>query len=176
MADQIELVFRNESGRVLATLIRLLGDFELAEDAMQDAFAAALHQWSSEGIPANPRAWLVNVGRHKAIDRLRRHMRFLAKRREIEAELLSDQTMGQWIPEESTGGGELEDDVLRLIFTCCHPALPEEAQIALTLRTVCGHHGNRQSVSGIGENHGATAGARQGKDPRRRYSLSGTLA
>jgi len=138
MADQIELVFRNESGRVLATLIRLLGDFELAEDAMQDAFAAALHQWSSEGIPANPRAWLVNVGRHKAIDRLRRHMRFLAKRREIEAELLSDQTMGQWIPEESTGGGELEDDVLPLIFTCCHPALPEEAQIALTLRTICG--------------------------------------
>ena len=138
MADQVGLLFRNESGRVLATLIRLLGDFELAEDAMQDAFAAAIHQWPSEGIPANPRAWLVNVGRHKAIDRLRRHMRFLAKRRQIEAALVSDHRIGQWIPEDSPEGGELEDDVLRLIFTCCHPALPEEARIALTLRTICG--------------------------------------
>ena len=138
MADQIALMFRNEGGRVLATLIRLLGDFELAEDAMQDAFAAAVHQWPIEGIPANPRAWLVNVGRHKAIDRLRRHMRFLAKRRQIEADLASDHRIGQWIPEDSAEDGELEDDVLRLIFTCCHPALPEEARIALTLRTICG--------------------------------------
>jgi RNA polymerase sigma-70 factor (ECF subfamily) len=138
MADRIELVFRNESGRVLATLIRLLGDFELAEDAMQDAFAAALVQWPSEGIPANPRAWLVNVGRHKAIDRLRRHMRFLAKREQIEAELVSEHRIGEWIPEEQAAEGALQDDVLRLIFTCCHPALPEEAQIALTLRTICG--------------------------------------
>jgi RNA polymerase sigma-70 factor, ECF subfamily len=138
MADQIGLLFRNQSGRVLATLIRLLGDFELAEDAMQDAFAAALHQWPMEGIPANPRAWLVNVGRHKAIDRLRRHLRFLAKRRQIEAQLVSDHRIGQWIPEDSAEDSELEDDVLRLIFTCCHPALPEEARIALTLRTVCG--------------------------------------
>jgi len=138
MADKIELVFRNESGRVLATLIRLLGDFELAEDAMQDAFAAALMQWPSEGIPANPRAWLVNVGRHKAIDRLRRHMRFLAKREQIEAEVVSEQRIGEWIPEESSAEAALQDDVLRLIFTCCHPALPEEAQIALTLRTICG--------------------------------------
>ena len=138
MADQIELVFRDESGRVLATLIRLLGDFELAEDAMQDAFAAALTQWPSEGIPANPRAWLVNVGRHKAIDRLRRHMRFLAKREQIEAGQMSDHRIGEWIPEEQAADGALQDDVLRLIFTCCHPALPEEAQIALTLRTICG--------------------------------------
>jgi len=138
MADQIGLLFRNESGRVLATLIRLLGDFELAEDAMQDAFAAALVQWPTEGIPANPRAWLVNVGRHKAIDRLRRHMRFLAKREQIEAELVSEQRIGEWIPEESSAEAALQDDVLRLIFTCCHPALPEEAQIALTLRTICG--------------------------------------
>jgi RNA polymerase sigma-70 factor (ECF subfamily) len=137
MADQIELTFRNESGRVLATLIRLLGDFELAEDAMQDAFAAALTQWPSEGIPANPRAWLVNVGRHKAIDRLRRHMRFLARREQIEAELISEQRIGEWIPEEAADGA-LQDDVLRLIFICCHPALPEEAQVALTLRTICG--------------------------------------
>jgi RNA polymerase sigma-70 factor, ECF subfamily len=138
MADQIDLVFRNESGRVLATLIRLLGDFELAEDAMQDAFAAALMQWPSEGVPDNPRAWLVNVGRHKAIDRLRRHMRFLAKRRQIEADLVSDQQIGQWFSDDEGGDEGLEDDVLRLIFTCCHPALPGEAQIALTLRTVCG--------------------------------------
>ena len=138
MADRIELVFRNEAGRVLATLIRLLGDFELAEDAMQDAFAAALMQWPSEGIPANPRAWLVNVGRHKAIDRLRRHMRFLAKREQIEAGQMSDHRIGEWIPEEQAADGALQDDVLRLIFTCCHPALPEEAQIALTLRTICG--------------------------------------
>jgi RNA polymerase sigma-70 factor, ECF subfamily len=138
MADQIGLLFRNESGRVLATLIRLLGDFELAEDAMQDAFAAALVQWPSEGIPANPRAWLVHVGRHKAIDRLRRHMRFLAKREQIEAELISEQRLGEWIPEELPAEGALQDDVLRLIFTCCHPALPEDAQVALTLRTICG--------------------------------------
>ena len=83
---------------MLATLIRLLGDFELAEDAMQDAFAAALMQWPSEGIPANPRAWLVNVGRHKAIDRLRRHMRFLAKRDQIEADLMSDHRIGAVVP------------------------------------------------------------------------------
>jgi RNA polymerase sigma-70 factor, ECF subfamily len=138
MADQIGLLFRNESGRVLATLIRLLGEFELAEDAMQDAFAAALVQWPSEGIPANPRAWLVHVGRHKAIDRLRRHMRFLAKREQIEAELISEQRIGEWIPDELVAEGALQDDVLRLIFTCCHPALPEEAQVALTLRTICG--------------------------------------
>jgi len=138
MADQIDLLFRNESGRVLATLIRLVGDFELAEDATQDAFAAALAQWPSEGIPANPRAWLVNVGRHKAIDRLRRHMRFLAKRQQIEADLVSEQRIGQWFPEDVTEDGGLADDVLRLIFTCCHPALPGEAQIALTLRTICG--------------------------------------
>jgi RNA polymerase sigma-70 factor, ECF subfamily len=138
MADRIELVFRNENGRVLATLIRLLGDFELAEDAMQDAFAAALTQWPGEGIPANPRAWLVNVGRHKAIDRLRRHMRFLAKREQIEAELLGDHRIGEWFPEEAVQDGVLQDDVLRLIFTCCHPALPQEAHIALTLRTICG--------------------------------------
>ena len=138
MADQIGLLFRNEGGRVLATLIRLLGDFELAEDAMQDAFAAALMQWPSEGIPANPRAWLVNVGRHKAIDRLRRHIRFLAKREQLEAEQMSEYRIGEWIPEEETAEDALQDDVLRLIFTCCHPALPEDAQIALTLRTICG--------------------------------------
>src|SRR4029078_3423257 len=110
----------------------------LAEDAMQDAFAAALMQWPSEGVPANPRAWLVNVGRHKAIDRLRRHMRFLAKRDQIEAEQMSERRLGEWIPEEEAAENALQDDGVRLIFICCHPALPEEAQIALTLRTICG--------------------------------------
>jgi RNA polymerase sigma-70 factor (ECF subfamily) len=138
MADPIERLFRNEGGRVLATLIRLVGDFDLAEDAMQAAFTAALTQWPGEGTPENPRAWLVNVGRHKAIDRQRQHMRFLAKREQIEADLLSDRRIGQWFPEDEAGDGELADDVLRLIFTCCHPALPSEAQIALTLRTICG--------------------------------------
>jgi RNA polymerase sigma-70 factor (ECF subfamily) len=138
MAEQIELVFRAESGRALATLIRLLGDFDLAEDAMQDAFAAALVQWPSEGIPANPRAWLVKVGRHKAIDRLRHHMRFLAKRDEIEADLMSDHQIGEWFPDDPAEDNVLTDDVLRLIFTCCHPALPADARIALTLRTICG--------------------------------------
>src|ERR1700735_2987549 len=138
MADQIGLLFRNGGGRLQPTLIRPLVDFELAEGAMQDAFAAAVVQWPSEGIPANPRAWLINVGRHKAIDRLRRHMRFLAKREQIEAEQMSELRIGEWSPEEQTAEGALQDDVLRLIFTCCHPALPEEAQIALTLRTICG--------------------------------------
>jgi RNA polymerase sigma-70 factor (ECF subfamily) len=138
MPDPISELFRRESGRVLATLIRLLGDFELAEVAMQVAFAAAVIMWTSDGTPANPRAWLVNVGRHKAIDRLRQHLRFLAKREEIEAELLSDDRIGRWFPEDESEDGTVQDDVLRLIFTCCHPALPGEAQIALTLRTICG--------------------------------------
>ena len=137
MADQIELVFRNESGRVVATLIRLLGDFELAEDAMQDAFAAALAQWPSEGIPDNPRAWLVNVGRHKAIDRLRRHMRFLAKRQQIEADLMSDHRIGQWFPDDAVakraGRRRAAAD-----FYLLPSGAAEEARIALTLRTVCG--------------------------------------
>src|ERR1700733_7947052 len=136
MPDRIESLFRNEGGRVLATLIRLIGDFELAEDAMQDAFAAALIQWPSEGTPANPRAWLVNVGRHKAIDRMRRNLRFLAKRQEIETELMTDDSTGRGLPEDEGEASELQDDVLRLIFPCCHPALPSEAQIALTLRTI----------------------------------------
>ena len=102
MADRIELVFRNESGRVLATLIRLLGDFELAADAMQDAFAAALTQWSSEGIPANPRAWLVNVGRHKAIDRVRRRAAFREKQRSLEERYLSQATLEKY--RASSGG------------------------------------------------------------------------
>jgi RNA polymerase sigma-70 factor (ECF subfamily) len=118
---------------VLATLIRLLGDFDLAEEALQDAFAAAVERWPKEGMPANPRAWLVSTGRFKAIDGLRRRARFDASLVAI-AERLGD---GVTPPEELDDEG-VEDDRLRLIFTCCHPALPPDAQIALTLREVCG--------------------------------------
>ncbi|MEW6640689.1 MAG: DUF6596 domain-containing protein [Pseudomonadota bacterium] len=132
-AEAIERVFRDEAGRVLATLIRLVGDFELAEEGLQDAFTAALQQWPHEGVPSNARAWLVNVGRHKAIDRLRRRAAYREKQHalEIEAAIANEAA-----PVDSDG--VLDDDMLRLIFTCCHPALNLETQVALTLRAVCG--------------------------------------
>ena len=130
--EEIEHLFRHEGGRVLATLIRLVGDFELAEEVLQEAFAAALEQWST--VPDNPRAWLVNVGRHKAIDRIRRQMRLRAKRPYLEAEAA---LAGDVLPLEPDGDS-LGDDMLRLIFICCHPALNMETRVALTLRAVCG--------------------------------------
>jgi len=133
MPTTIEGLFRLESRRVLATLIRLLGDFDLAEEALQDAFAAAVERWPEEGVPANPRAWLVSTGRFKAIDGLRRRARFDASLASV-AERLGD---GVTAPHE-VDDDRVEDDRLRLIFTCCHPALPPDAQIALTLREVCG--------------------------------------
>ncbi len=133
MPATIEELFRLESRRVLATLIRLLGDFDLAEEALQDAFAAAVERWPVEGIPRNPRAWLVSAGRFKAIDGLRRRARFDASLAAV-ADRLGD---GVTAPHEVDDEG-VEDDRLRLIFTCCHPALPPDAQIALTLREVCG--------------------------------------
>jgi RNA polymerase sigma-70 factor, ECF subfamily len=133
VSEPIEDVFRTESRRVLATLIRLLGDFDLAEEALQDAFAAAVGRWPQEGVPANPRAWLISTGRFKAIDGLRRRARFDDSLTSI-AERLGD---GVTPPREVDDEG-VEDDRLRLIFTCCHPALPPDAQIALTLREVCG--------------------------------------
>jgi RNA polymerase sigma-70 factor (ECF subfamily) len=133
MRTTIEELFRRESRRVLATLIRLLGDFDLAEEALQDAFAAAVERWPEEGLPRNPRAWLVSTGRFKAIDSLRRRARFDASLG-IVAERLGD---GVTPPHELDDDG-VEDDRLRLIFTCCHPALSPDAQIALTLREVCG--------------------------------------
>ena len=126
----LEAVYRAEAGRVLATLIRLLGDFTLAEDALHDAFNAALRRWPEEGLPAHPRAWLISVGRFKAIDALRRRARFDASRADI-AETLHG-------GEPAAFDEELPDDPLRLIFTCCHPALPPDARAALTLREVCG--------------------------------------
>jgi RNA polymerase sigma-70 factor (ECF subfamily) len=131
--ETIDAVYRAESRRVLATLIRLLGDFDLAEDALQDAFAAAAQQWPGEGIPANPRAWLVSAGRFRAIDAVRRRVRFT----EALPDIAASQAGPVWDPAE-WDPDDLEDDRLRLIFTCCHPALAPDAQVALTLRTVCG--------------------------------------
>jgi RNA polymerase sigma-70 factor (ECF subfamily) len=131
LRDEIAALYHAESRRVLATLIRLLGDFDLAEEALQDAFTAAVEQWPREGLPKHPRTWLVSVGRFRAIDALRRRARFDASLRDIADEL--DRQVGR--PDE---GAAIEDDRLRLIFTCCHPALNLDAQIALTLREVCG--------------------------------------
>jgi RNA polymerase sigma-70 factor, ECF subfamily len=126
-------LYVSESRRVLATLIRLLGDFDVAEEALHDAFRAALEQWPGEGVPANPRAWLVSAGRFKAIDSMRRQKRFHALDDVGEAADVAVIDTAAWADEES-----VEDDRLRLIFTCCHPALAADAQVALTLREVCG--------------------------------------
>jgi RNA polymerase sigma-70 factor, ECF subfamily len=131
--EAVDAVYRSESRRVLATLIRLLGDFDLAEEALHEAFAAAVEQWPREGTPANPRAWLVSTGRFKAIDAMRRRARFDASQAELAARLEAE------IVRAAPGEGQdIEDDRLRLIFTCCHPALQPDAQVALTLREVCG--------------------------------------
>ena len=132
--ELVDSVYRSESRRVLATLIRVLGGFDLAEEALHDAFAAAMEQWPRDGVPANPRAWLVSVGRFKAIDGIRRHARFDTGLTEELAEQLGGTTDGVDELDEE----HVADDQLRLIFTCCHPALTPEAQIALTLREVCG--------------------------------------
>ena len=131
--ETVGAVYRSESRRVLATLIRLLGDFELAEEALHDAFATAIQQWPEDGIPANPRAWLVTTGRFKAIDSMRRRARFDASVSEFARRL--DTESAALVEWEEPG---VEDDRLRLIFICCHPALPAEARVALTLREVCG--------------------------------------
>ena len=131
--SEIDAVYRAESRRVLATLIRLLGDFDRAEEAMHDAFAAAAAQWPRDGMPANPRAWLVSAGRFKAIDRIRRQVRFDASLAELAERLEGEARETEDREEES-----VRDDRLRLIFTCCHPALAPDAQVALTLREVCG--------------------------------------
>ena len=134
MAGLVDAVYRSESRRVLATLIRLLGDFDAAEEALHDAFIAAVERWPREGVPSNPRAWLVSAGRFKAIDAMRRRARFDASRQEI-AERLNTESSSTAEQVDDEG---VEDDRLRLIFTCCHPALPADARVALTLREVCG--------------------------------------
>jgi RNA polymerase sigma-70 factor (ECF subfamily) len=131
--EQVSSIYLSESRRVLATLIRLLGDFDVAEEALHDAFKAALEQWARDGVPANPRAWLVSTGRFKAIDGLRRRARL-----DPLDDRLAESGLAAADPEAWTEAEAVEDDRLRLIFTCCHPALSPEAQIALTLREVCG--------------------------------------
>src|SRR5437867_5197340 len=128
----LEKVYQSDWGRIVASLIRLFGDFELAEEVAQEAFAAAVDQWRSEGIQENPRAWLIQTARHKAIDRIRRRTVFAEKLDSYAAEV------PQHIAEPDIDANEIPDDRLRLIFTCCHPALGLEAQVALTLRTLCG--------------------------------------
>jgi RNA polymerase sigma-70 factor (ECF subfamily) len=135
MRETVEAVYRSESRRVLATLIRLLGDFDAAEEALHEAFAVAVERWAQEGVPANPRAWLVSTGRFKAIDGMRRHARFDEALPELTRHLESAATEK---PEDREEDESVEDDRLRLIFTCCHPALSPEAQVAMTLREVCG--------------------------------------
>ena len=131
--ETVNAVYLSDSRRVLATLIRLLGDFDLAEEALHDAFRAALEQWPRDGVPANPRAWLVSAGRFKAIDSLRRRARFDALEDVGDEADIAVVDAAAWADEEA-----VEDDRLRLIFTCCHPALSADAQVALTLREVCG--------------------------------------
>jgi RNA polymerase sigma-70 factor, ECF subfamily len=131
--ERVDAVYRSDSRGVLATLIRLLGDFDLAEEALHDAFAAAAEQWPRDGVPANPRAWLISVGRFKAIDAIRRRARFDASLGTLAEQLDTDAADPPGRDDE-----DIEDDRLRLIFTCCHPALTAEARVALTLREVCG--------------------------------------
>lgn len=133
LREKVDAVYRSESRRVLATLIRLLGDFDLAEEAVHDAFASAVEQWPQNGIPENPRAWLVSAGRFKAIDAMRRRARFDASLSQIADRLDTETRDPAGLDDEG-----VEDDRLRLIFTCCHPTLPPDAQVALTLREVCG--------------------------------------
>jgi len=132
--EMVEAVYRSESRRVFATLVRLLGDFDRAEEALHDAFASAVEQWPCSGVPANPRAWLVSAGRFKAIDAMRRRTRFDASLGELA------QRLGTETPDATAklDDERIEDDRLRLIFTCCHPALPPDSHVALTLREVCG--------------------------------------
>jgi RNA polymerase sigma-70 factor (ECF subfamily) len=148
-AAAIEAVYRAEAPRVLATLIRLLGGFDRAEEALHDAWLAALDSWPQRGVPANPRAWLVSAGRFKAIDRIRREARFNAASEELERQI---ELAGE--PEDEDAP-TIADDQLRLIFTCCHPALAPDAQVALTLREV-----SRQAGRDC-----ATHRAGQGQDP-----------
>jgi RNA polymerase sigma-70 factor, ECF subfamily len=132
----IETLYRSESGRVLATLVRLLGDLDLAEEAMHEAFAAALESWPQTGIPDNPRPWLISTARFKAIDGMRRRARFDGAQKDLAAHM--EARIHGASPGKDEDDAEIEDDRLRLIFTCCHPALPPEGQVALTLREICG--------------------------------------
>src|SRR5262245_50187761 len=137
--DVVDRVFREEQGRAVATLIRVLGDFDLAEEAVQDAFIAALEIWPERGVPANPGAWITTTARNRAIDRLRRRSRLREKTEELARDAATEAELAAIAP--GTGGDDdmpIADDRLRLIFTCCHPALPLDGRVALTLRTLGG--------------------------------------
>ena len=136
--ELLDSLYRVDSGRILATLIRLLGDFDLAEEAMHEAFAAALSLWPRSGVPGNPRPWLISTARFKAIDTLRRRARFDASQDELVRYLEAQWSSAERSKDEDSLEGSVEDDRLRLIFTCCHPSLAPEARVALTLREVCG--------------------------------------
>jgi DNA-directed RNA polymerase specialized sigma24 family protein len=159
--EKVDAVYRSESRRIFATLIRLLGDFELAEGALHDAFSAALERWPKEGVPANPRAWLVSAGRFRAIDAMRRRARFDASQAAIAEQLGVEAREVVTFEDES-----IEDDRLRLIFTCCHPALPPETRVALTLREVCGLT-TEEIAHGVGSDGTPRADAAAGIAPRR---------
>src|SRR5581483_5835662 len=132
-ASAVEAVYRSDWGRIVATLIRLIGDFDLAEECAQEAFAAAVDQWREQGVPDLPRAWIIQTARHKAIDRIRRQGSYRDKLSSYATSGLAPETV-----EPDYDAEEISDDRLRLIFTCCHPALALEAQVPLTLRTLCG--------------------------------------
>src|SRR6516225_6245881 len=132
-ARAVETVYRTEWGRIVATLIRLIGDFDLAEECAQEAFAAAVDQWEASGVPDAPRAWIIQTARHKAIDRIRRKGRYAEK-----LALYTSSGLAREMEEPDYDTSEIRDDRLRLMFTCCHPALSHEVQVPLTLRTLCG--------------------------------------
>jgi RNA polymerase sigma-70 factor, ECF subfamily len=141
LSTTIETLYRSESGRILATLVRLLGDLDVAEEAMHEAFAAALDQWPQAGIPDNPRPWLISTARFKAVDAMRRRARFDGAQKDLAlhtAAHINEARIAAELSHDAPQEDEIEDDRLRLIFTCCHPALPPEGQVALTLREVCG--------------------------------------
>src|SRR5712691_3082832 len=133
VTSALDALYRSDWGRIVAALIRLFGDFDAAEEAAQEAFAAAVNQWPVSGVPEFPRSWIIQTARHKTIDRLRRQTRFQEKQ---ESYVLTE--FGRRSEEPNYDTEEIPDDRLRLIFTCCHPALAPEAQVALTLRTLCG--------------------------------------
>ena len=135
-SNRLERLFREERGRILATLIGMVGDFDLAEEMMQEAFVAALDQWTIQGVPENPRAWIVSTARHKALDRMRREVRYREKLSDVKAQL--EEAAVPYGSTPSAANADFPDDRLRLIFTCCHPSLALEGQVALTLRTLCG--------------------------------------
>ena len=166
--NTVDAVYRSDSRHVLATLIRLLGDFDIAEEALHDAFRAALEQWPRDGVPAKPRAWLVSTGRFKAIDAIRRRTRFEPLPDDIDKRLVADTDDPEALNDES-----IEDDRLRLIFTCCHPALSPDAQVAMTLaRSLRPHNrGGRAGLSLVAPHSGPAHRARQGKDSQRAHSL-----